>query len=105
VAWRAPLRLELRVRKDRVHKVRAVARRVAVHRARDRLYLALHRRRFLRVFAHDRHRADALAVHAHVLCVRLAQSHWQAFGEEALDRGAVALAVARRKALRVRRWA
>lgn len=95
----APLLFEGVIGEDLVHKVGAMARRVGVHRTRDRLDLRLNGGGLCGVVTHDGESANALAVHAHVLGVRLRQRNLDAASKEHLDRSAVALTVARREAL------
>lgn len=88
-----PLRLELRVGQHGVYERRAVQRRIAVHRPRDRLHLAFDRHLLRLVGAHDGEAPDALSVQPHVLRVALAARDVVSVVEEDFDGGAITLAV------------
>ena len=95
-----PVGGELGARKDGAREARAPRGRAAVHRAHDRLDLALDARGLVGARAEHVQRADALAVHAEVLGERLAQQHRaRARARKEPQRVRVALGVARRKAL------
>mmetsp|Transcript_22395 Transcript_22395/g.76052 ORF Transcript_22395/g.76052 Transcript_22395/m.76052 type:complete len:411 (+) Transcript_22395:288-1520(+) len=94
-----PLLLQRRVREDRGDQRAALQRRVAVHRPRDGLHLALHRDGLVLGAAHDAEAPHALAVQPHVLREGLAAPHEVAVRQEQADRARVVLAVARREAL------
>mmetsp|Transcript_36322 Transcript_36322/g.92813 ORF Transcript_36322/g.92813 Transcript_36322/m.92813 type:complete len:398 (+) Transcript_36322:1012-2205(+) len=94
-----PLLLQRGVAQDLGHNERAVQRGVGVGGAGDGLELALHSRGLRRILANHRQASDALAVQAHVLCVRLAQSNLVPILQEDLDGLTVLHAVTACKAL------
>eukprot|EP00966_Prymnesium_polylepis_P332110 7387646-Prymnesium_polylepis.2 len=93
------LRAQRIVREHLLDDERPVDRRQRVHRPDDQLELRRDALRLLGVGAHDRERADTLAVQPKVFGKRLREQHRVPLVDKLADGAGVELGVARRKAL------